>query len=103
LIDAYIEAIKSGLTSLNGAADKVLTAAFSLATALAAVIGLVSAKDQPGPIAIALPFVIFGLAALAAMTDDRGDRGRAQVEEDIRDWICCPHGRWDRDRRGSPC
>lgn len=67
LIDAYTDAIKGGLTALNGVADKVLTAAFSLATALAAVIGLVSPKDEPGPIATGAPFVGFALAALAAL------------------------------------
>lgn len=67
LIDAYREAVKGGLAALNGVADKVLTAAFSLATALAAVIGLVTPKDEPGPLAVAAPFAAFALAALAAL------------------------------------
>lgn len=67
LIDAYADAVKGGLAALNSAAEKVLTAAFSLATALAAVIGLVSPKDDPGPLAIGIPFAAFAAAALGAL------------------------------------
>jgi hypothetical protein len=67
LIDAYREAVKGGLASLNGVADKVLTATFALATALAAVIGLVAPKDQPTSLWIVAPFALFAAAALAAL------------------------------------
>jgi len=65
-LEAYREATKAGLTSADGAADKVLTASLSIATAYAGLLALVKPDKEAAPILLALPFVAFGLAALAA-------------------------------------
>ncbi len=67
LFDAYKEALKGALDAADKTADTILTATFSIATAYGALIGLVSPKDQQGPILLGLPFVFFAFAALAAM------------------------------------
>lgn len=67
VIQAYRDGLAKGWESADGAAQAILTASFSIATAYGALIGLVAPKDDPGPIVLALPFVGFAIAALAAM------------------------------------
>lgn len=65
-LEAYREAIKAGLTAADGAADKVMTASLSIATAYAGLLALVKPDKEAAPIVLALPFIAFGIAALAA-------------------------------------
>lgn len=67
LIDAYLEAIKKSVTAIDSAAEKTLTASFSIATAYGALIGLVAPKDEPNGFLVALPFGLTALAAVTAM------------------------------------
>jgi hypothetical protein len=65
-LEAYREAIKAGLTSADSAADKVLTASLSIATAYAGLLALVKPEKEAAPTILALPFIALGLAAFAA-------------------------------------
>ena len=65
-LEAYREAVKAGLTAADGAADKVLTASLSIATAYAGLLALVKPDKEAAPTLLALPFIAFGIAALAA-------------------------------------
>ena len=68
LFEAYAEAIKTALAGANSAADKVLTACFSIGTAYVALIGLVQPDKTPSPVVILLPVGILAIAAgLAAV------------------------------------
>jgi hypothetical protein len=83
IFTAWQEAIKKSFDSTDGAAESILTASFSIATAYGALIGLVSAKDEPGSIYLVIPFVFFGVAALAALaarTRAVPARGEIEVE-----------------------
>lgn len=66
-VDAYREAFRQALTAADGGADSILTAAFGIATAYGALIGLVSARDTPQPIVAGLPFVFLAVAVFLAM------------------------------------
>jgi hypothetical protein len=63
-LEAYREAIKAGLASADGAADKILTAALSIGTAYAGLLALVKPEKEAAPTVLALPFIAFGVAAL---------------------------------------
>lgn len=65
-LEAYREATKAGLSSADGAADKVLTAAISIASAYAALLALVKPEKEAAPIVLALPLLALGAAAAAA-------------------------------------
>lgn len=67
VLDAYREAIKGMLASADSAAEKVLTGAFSLATAYGALVALVKPETSAAPVVVGVPFLLFGLAALAGM------------------------------------
>lgn len=67
VVDSYTEGIKSSLASSDSACEKILTAAISLTTVYGAVIALVAPKDEVADIVTAIPFIGFGLAALACM------------------------------------
>jgi hypothetical protein len=67
LWDAYKEGIKGAIEAADSASDKVLTAAFSIATAYGALVGLVKPSEAASPVAIGAPFFVLGIAAIAAM------------------------------------
>jgi hypothetical protein len=67
VFDAYKTAIDNALDSGNKAAEAITTAAFSLATAYGALIGLVAPKQQAPAVLIGLPFGMFALAALISL------------------------------------
>src|SRR5256885_11469213 len=67
LLDAYKEAIKGALAAADTAADKILTAAFSLTTAYGALVALAQPKAGSTPIVILLPFLPFACAAVLAV------------------------------------
>jgi hypothetical protein len=67
VFEAWREAIKKSLDSADDAAGTILTAAFSLATAYGALIGLVAPDDDPGPILLGLPILFFAAGAVFAL------------------------------------
>lgn len=67
LWDAYKEGIKGAIAAADSAADKVLTAAFSIATAYGALVGLVKPSGTASSAVIGAPFLVLGIAAIAAM------------------------------------
>lgn len=66
LFESYKEAMKQALAAANAASDKVLTAAFTLATAYGALLGLVKPKDTAVPLLGVVPFIALGAAAVIA-------------------------------------
>jgi hypothetical protein len=67
LIETYKEAYKTSISSLDGACDKSVAAAFSLATAYGALLALVAPQGQVHGVAVGLPFAGFAGAALLAL------------------------------------
>lgn len=67
ILDAYRETLKGSVASTDSGTGTVLTAAFSIATAYGALIGLVAPTDQPSSVAVGIPFAVFGAAAVLAM------------------------------------
>ena len=67
VIENYKGAITGALTSATAASDKIVAAAFSVATAFGAVIALVSPKDSTSSLWIALPFALIAIAVAAAL------------------------------------
>lgn len=67
VIDNYVTAGTTALASADGVADKIVTAAFSVATAYAAVIALVAPKDSTSPVLTITPFVLLAVAILLAL------------------------------------
>jgi len=66
-VDNYKNASKEALGAVNSVADKIVTAAFSVATALGAVIALVAPEETPSPIEIGIPFLFLAGAVGAAL------------------------------------
>ena len=66
-IEGYKTAITTALASVNGVCDKIVTAAFSVATAFGAVVALVAPKESPAPLLMALPFLLFAAAVALAL------------------------------------
>lgn len=64
-LEAYREGVKASLASADTAADKVLGASFSIATAYGALLALVKPEKVAAPLLLGLPFALFGLAAIA--------------------------------------
>lgn len=86
LFDAYTEAVKGALDAATSAADKVLTAVFTLATVYAAYIGLVKPDKTAAPINVGAPFLalaIVGIAAMLALVIGVG-AGEQRTVEDVR-------------------
>jgi hypothetical protein len=82
-LEAYREAIKAGLASADGAADKILTAALSIGTAYAGLLALVKPEKEAAPTLLALPFIALGIAALcAAWALSRGVKSLSQLKVD---------------------
>lgn len=67
VMDSYKEAIKGALESADSAAEAVTTGSFSVATAYAALLGLVTAETDVAPVPAILPIFLFAGAALAAL------------------------------------
>jgi len=65
-LEAYREATKAGLSSADNAADKVLTAAISIASAYAALLALVKPEKEAAPTFLAVPLLALGAAAAAS-------------------------------------
>lgn len=66
VLAAYTEAIKGALTAADSAAAAVGAAAFSLATAYGALVGLVAAKPAPPSFVLVLPFIGFAASAVVS-------------------------------------
>jgi hypothetical protein len=66
-IESYKKATSDALGAADGVADKVVTAAFSIATAYGAVVALVAPKDGASPIEIVAPFACLAIAVVLAL------------------------------------
>jgi hypothetical protein len=66
-IESYKTSAGTALSDANSFADKIVTAAVSIASAYGAVIALVAPKGDPSPIAVAGPFVALAVAVAAAL------------------------------------
>ena len=66
-VTAYEKAITDALSSANSAAEKLIAAAFSIATAYGALIALVAPEDETKSWILGLPFLPLMGAAIAAM------------------------------------
>jgi hypothetical protein len=66
-IDNYKEAAKAALSSASDVADKIVTAAFSVATAYGAAVALVKPKDSSSPLLIVAPFAALALTVGLAL------------------------------------
>jgi hypothetical protein len=66
-IDDYKSAMSNALSSADTAADKIVTAGFSFATAYGAVVALVQPKGSTAPEIIAAPFAVLVLAVASAL------------------------------------
>jgi hypothetical protein len=66
-IDTYKEAVTGALSSADSVSDKIVTAAFSVATAFGAIVALVTPKDSTSHYLVALPFVLLAAAIGAAL------------------------------------
>jgi heme A synthase len=66
-IDNYKAASKEALSAANSVTDKIVTAAFSIATAYGAVIALVAPEETPSPLAVAIPFALLAIAVGTAL------------------------------------
>jgi MFS family permease len=67
VIDSYTAAATGALSAVDGVADKITTAGFSVATAYAAVIALVAPKDSRSPVLVVLPFLFLAAAVVCAL------------------------------------
>jgi hypothetical protein len=67
IIDTFVTAGTGALTRADGIAEKVVTAAFSVATAYTAVIALVAPKDSVSPPLVIAPFILFAAAIVLAL------------------------------------
>jgi hypothetical protein len=67
IVDNYRAAVGGALAAADSVADKVVTAAFAVATAYGAVITLVAPKDLQTPWQAAVPFVPLALAVGVAL------------------------------------
>jgi hypothetical protein len=80
-IDNYQGASKEALTAANSVGDKIVTAAFSFATAYGAVIALVSPEEKPEAVVAVIPFVLLALAAVIALySQSRGVKLEGSTE-----------------------
>jgi hypothetical protein len=61
-VDNYKKATSESLAATGEMADKIVTAAFSVATAYGAVVALVAPKDSASPILVVAPFAVLALA-----------------------------------------
>ncbi len=66
-VSAYEKATSDALSAADSAAEKLITAAFSIATAYGALIALVAPEDDTSSWILGLPFVPLMIAAIAAM------------------------------------
>jgi hypothetical protein len=66
-IDNYKAATGAALTSADAVSDKVVTAAFSVATAFGAIVALVAPKDSAPGLLLALPFLLLAVAVGLAL------------------------------------
>lgn len=66
-IDNYKGAVTGALASADSVSDKIVTAAFSVATAFGAIVALVTPKDSTSSYLIALPFILLAGAVGAAL------------------------------------
>jgi hypothetical protein len=83
-IDNYRNASKEALSAANSVADKIVTAAFSIATAYGALIALVKPEETPSPIAAVIPFALLAIAvgiALYAQSLGIGLAGGDELEK----------------------
>jgi hypothetical protein len=67
LLAAYTEAVKAALEAANKSAELIATAAFSIATAYGALVGLVAPKQSQAPIIVGLPFAALAAAVIAGL------------------------------------
>lgn len=92
-VEAYSEAVKASLAAADSACSSILTAVISLATVYGAVLALVTPKENPSEIALAVPFVFLGAAAVVCMWaqstgiefagDDRYETVRSNIKTTI--------------------
>ena len=59
--------MKGALEAATAAADKVLTAVFTLGTVYAAYLGLVKPEKTEAPIFVGLPFIALAIGGILAM------------------------------------
>ena len=86
VVDNYRAAMTGALAAADSVADKVVTAAFSVATAYGAVIVLIAPKDSQTPWQAVIPFVPLALAmGLALYAQSIGiEIGETDVVETVR-------------------
>jgi hypothetical protein len=56
-VTAYEKAVSDALSAADSAAEKLITAAFSIATAYGALVALVAPKEETRSLVLGLPFI----------------------------------------------
>ena len=65
--DVYQDALKTSLKTADTTSNLILTTAFSILTGYGAILALVSPKDSPAPVTVAVPPAILSAAVLLAL------------------------------------
>lgn len=100
-IENYKTASKEALSAANSVADKIVTAAFSIATAYGAVVALVAPEETPSPVAVVVPFALLAIAVGTALyaqsigIDLKGGEALDKLQKAVKDAVKCKR-RWSR-------
>jgi hypothetical protein len=93
VVETYKDSYKTSISSLNGSCEKIVTAAFSIATAYGALIALVKpADDIPGwavaaPILVLTAAAVLGLIGHARGMSDMPTNDFSQVRDELKTTI----------------